>query len=337
MHRIGIVCLTIALGSSAGFGLDSVVQEQDSSRASSPSPAPSGQQSKNRAETPSQQARSYPPKMEGAVEHVLRAADGVSLSLYAFNPDGHKATDQRPAIVCFFGGGWRNGSPSQFEQQCRYLASRGMVAITADYRVSSRHDVKAVDCVKDAKSAMRWVRGNAQKLGIDPARIAAAGGSAGGHLAACTAVIGEFNNAGDDLSVSAKPDALVLFNPAVSFDPKLNDESQQTVESIAERMGAELLQLSPAHHVRPGDPPTLVLIGTEDFLIAGNRQYVERMKTAGNRCELDLYEGMTHGFFNFGRNGNAEFRKTLASADRFLTSLGYLQGPPKVDAFFAVK
>ena len=67
-----------------------------------------------------------------------------------------RPSDKRPAIVFFFGGGWTGGSPGQFEQQCKYLASRGMVAITADYRVASRHNVKAMCCVADAKSAIRF-------------------------------------------------------------------------------------------------------------------------------------------------------------------------------------
>ena len=97
--------------------------------------------------------------------------------------------DKRPAIVCFFGGGWTGGTPRQFLPQCKYLATRGMVAIAADYRVASRNHVKAVDCVRDAKSAIRYVRKNAARLGVDPERIVAAGGSAGGHLAAACGTI----------------------------------------------------------------------------------------------------------------------------------------------------
>jgi acetyl esterase len=278
--------------------------------------------------------RNYPPQFNDAKAYVYKTIGDVKLSLYVFNPEGHTAV-QRPAIVFFFGGGWTNGSPTQFEQQCRYLAARGMVAITADYRVASRQGVKAVDCVRDAKSAIRWVRSHASELGVDPDRIVASGGSAGGHLAACTATLKEFDEETEDRNVSSVPNATVLFNPAVSFSPSANSEPKQTPEQFAERTGVAPERVSPAHHVRPNLPPTLILIGTKDFLIAGNREFSDKMTTAGNRCELDLYADQSHGFFNYGRGGNEYFRKTLAATDEFLASLGYVQGPPKVDEFFA--
>src|SRR5262245_37466762 len=159
-------------------------------------------------------AQAYPPKFDGARSETYKKVGDVTLSLNIFEPPGASAPN-RPAIVFFFGGGWTNGSPAQFEQHCRHLASRGMVAITADYRVASRHQVKPTACLADAKSAIRWVRQNAKRLGIDPQRIAAGGGSAGGHLAAATATVPGFDEPGEDTKVSAVPNALVLFNPAL--------------------------------------------------------------------------------------------------------------------------
>ncbi len=281
--------------------------------------------------------RTYPPEFKGAVEHVYKTVGETKLKLYAFNPAEHRASDHRPAIVFFFGGGWTNGSPVQFEQQCRYLASRGTVAITADYRVASRHQVKAVECVKDAKSAIRWVRGHAGELGVDPDKIVASGGSAGGHIAACAGVLTEFDDPGEDHAVSSRPNALVLFNPAVSFTPGPAEADKKRAEQLAERAGVPTEQISPAHHVTKDLPPTLILIGTKDFLIDGNHEFVAKMKAAGNRCELDLYDGREHGFFNYGRGDNKDFRATTASMDRFLVSLGYMHGDPTVEAFFAKK
>src|SRR5690606_26366243 len=256
------------------------------------------------------------------------------LKLYVFEPDDHQPSDKQPAIVFFFGGGWANGSPQQFEPQCRYLASRGMVAIAADYRVASRHGVKAVDCVRDAKSAIRWVRAHAQELGIDPERIVAAGGSAGGHIAACTGLVKEFDEPSEEAAVSSRPNALVLFNPVASLDPQLAKQDDPRVKGLANRLGVEPLQISPANHVAADAPPTLVLVGSEDFLIDGVRQFVDKMNTAGVRCELDLYEGRQHGFFNQRGGDNPDFFKTTESMDRFLTSLGYLEGEPTVKEFF---
>src|SRR6185436_11894787 len=141
---------------------------------------------------------SYPPEFSGAQTVTYKTVGETKLALYVFNPEGHKASDTRPAIVFFFGGGWTSGSPAQFEQQCRYLASRGMVAMTADYRVASRHQVKAAQCVADAKSAIRYVRAHAKELGVDPKRIAAGGGSAGGHIAGCTGTLPGLDEPGED-------------------------------------------------------------------------------------------------------------------------------------------
>jgi acetyl esterase/lipase len=279
--------------------------------------------------------RGYPPEMEGAKVEVYKTISDVKLNIYIFEPEGHKATDDRAAIVFFFGGGWKGGSPKQFEHQCRYLASRGMVALTADYRVQSRHGVKVPQCIADAKSAVRWVRANAKRLGIDPNRIAAGGGSAGGHLAAATGLIQGFDEPKEDQTVNSVPNALVLFNPAVGlapfegsqpFDPERN-------AGIRQRLGDDPEAVSPAHHVRKGAPPAIVFFGTNDRLLDGARYMQERMEAEGNRCELLTWKGLPHGFFNWGRYDNKPFVETMQAADKFLASLGYLEGEPTIEGY----
>src|SRR5262245_31214043 len=95
--------------------------------------------------------RGYPPQLEGARTEVYKKVGATELKLWIYEPPGHLPTNRTPAIVFFFGGGWTNGTPAQFEQHCRYLASRGMVAMTADYRVASRSAVQVSDCIEDAK------------------------------------------------------------------------------------------------------------------------------------------------------------------------------------------
>src|SRR5437762_14319525 len=146
-------------------------------------------------------AKAYPPKLPGAEVETYKTVGDTKLNLYIYYPPGHKATDKRAAIVFFFGGGWTNGSPGQFEQHCKHLASRGMVAMTADYRVASRQQLKSVSCVADAKSAIRFVRKEAGRLGVDPNRIVAGGGSAGWHIAACAGVMKVFDESTEDQSI----------------------------------------------------------------------------------------------------------------------------------------
>ena len=281
--------------------------------------------------------KNEPLQFDSARPEIYKTVGDVKLALYIFEPAGHTSSDQSPAIVFFFGGGWTSGTPRQFEQQCRYLASRGMVAMTADYRVFSRHGTLAVKCVEDAKSAIRWVRANAKRLGIDPKRIAAGGGSAGGHIAACAGIIDNFDAPGEEKSISSVPNALVLFNPALVLGGMKGQEPVKAgrLERIENRLGTEPEALSPAHHVRKGAPPTLVLHGNADNVVPYRTAevFAEAMKKAGNRCELIGCENQGHGFFNFGRGDNANFIATTKKMDEFLASLGYLKGPPTIEKF----
>lgn len=289
---------------------------------------------------PREGAAGYPPVLEGARVETYKTVGATKLTLSIFNPKDHQASDRRAAIVFFFGGGWQSGSPKQFEQQCRYLSSRGMVAITADYRVGSRHQAKAVQCVADAKSAIRWVRANAARLGIDPLRIAAGGGSAGGHIAGCTAYSKGGDEPGEDLKVSSAPNALVLFNPALTLAPIDGQAFEGFGQKVpAERLGIEPQDISPAHHVKPGGPPAIIFHGRADTTVpyVTAEVFAVKMKAANNRCELVGYDGQKHGFFNFGREGDQYFRDTLQRADEFLVSLGYLAGKGKVAEFFPGK
>jgi acetyl esterase/lipase len=276
-------------------------------------------------------ALAYPPKFPDARAEVYKTVGATQLSLSIFEPPASvaaPAAKNRPAIVFFFGGGWSSGSPAQFEQHCRALAARGLVAITADYRVSSRHQVKPVDCVADAKSALRWVRSNAARLGIDPQRIAAGGGSAGGHLAAAIATVPGFESPGEDTKISSLPNALVLFNPALVLAPLAGLEIADFGTRVpADRMGTDPKNLSPAHHVKKGTPPTIIFHGQADTTVpyATAEAFTTVMKAAGNRCELVGTPGAPHGFFNYGRGDNAAYRATLAATDTFLVSLGWLQ------------
>ncbi|HEY2410765.1 MAG TPA: alpha/beta hydrolase [Pirellulaceae bacterium] len=279
--------------------------------------------------------KTYPPKLEGAEVETYKTAGDTKLNLYIYNPPGHKPTDKSPAIVFFFGGGWTNGSPTQFEQHCKHLASRGMVAITADYRVASRNQVKAVECVKDAKSAIRYVRKEAARLGVDPNRIVAGGGSAGGHLAACVGVVKGFDESSEDASISSVPNAMALFNPAVvlAAAPGLANANQERVDSLKDRMGVDPVLLSPYHQVKPGAPPAIVFHGKADNTVpyATAELFAKAMTDAGNKCMLVGYEGQAHGFFNYGRANNEYYEKTSAALDDFLVGLGYIQ-PAKADA-----
>lgn len=278
----------------------------------------------------------YPPDMPGSRTEIYKRVGDVSLNAYIFEPKGHVAADSRPAIVFFFGGGWRGGTPGQFLPHCQHLAERGMVAISVDYRVKSRQDAWPQDCLEDAKSAIRWVRKNAKRLGIDPNRVATGGGSAGGHLAAATAIIKGFERESEDTSISSSPNAMVLFNPAVALTQVdgLKVVPEEKLEDIKERTHGRPEEIAPINHVRAGLPPSIIFHGTADptVLFVSVEEFAKRMTAAGNRCELMPYKDQIHGFFNAGRGkgearakANRNYHKTLVQMDAFLESLGYLE------------
>ncbi|MFO7907873.1 MAG: alpha/beta hydrolase [Planctomycetota bacterium] len=256
---------------------------------------------------------------------VYKTVDDRDLTLYVTKPGDWKATDTRPAIVFYHGGGWVGGAPGQFTEHAKYLASRGMVAIQVQYRLLDRDsDDPPTICVQDAKSAMRWVRGRASALGIDADRVASAGGSAGGHLAAFVGMVDGLDDPKDDTTVSAKSNAMVLFNPVFNNGPG---------EWGHQRVGSRYKEFSPAHNVSPDDPPAIVFLGSEDALVpVGTAETFKRkMGQAGVRCELKVFPGKPHGFFNHGRDGNEPYYKTVVAMDQFLASLGWLEGPPTLE------
>ncbi len=257
----------------------------------------------------------YPPKLDDARVEIYRQVGSTELKLWIFGQSDPK--QQKPAIVFFFGGGWSSGSPSQFENQARHFAERGMIAISADYRVKSRHSVQVKDCVEDAKAAIAWVRTNAQRLGIDPNKIAAAGGSAGGHLAASTGTISGFGS-------DERPNAMILFNPACTLGPIAGWQPPATKAGLGiERFGVEPQVLSPAHHIGPHTPPTLILHGKKDTTVPYDSvaAFDRAMQEAGRPCKLVGYDNAGHGFFNRGE----AYRQTLAEADAFLVELGWIK------------
>jgi acetyl esterase len=266
----------------------------------------------------------YPPNLPDARVETYKTVNNTQLKLWIFSPKSQQTTNGLPAIVFFFGGGWSSGSPEQFAEQCKYLAGRGMVAITADYRVRTRQNAKPFQCVADARSAIRWVRANATKLGVDPNRIAAGGGSAGGHLAASTAFITEFDEPTEDKNISATPNALVLFNPALVLAPLDGYKFDASGARVSEdRFGAKPEKISPAHHVKKDAPPAIIFHGKADTTVpyATAEAFTTEMKKAGNRCELVGFDGAPHGFFN----RDPYFAQTLKTADTFLVSLGWLK------------
>jgi acetyl esterase/lipase len=271
------------------------------------------------------------------VEHVYAQPGGTPLKAYVFSAnkaddktddktenkaDGSPDQVKRPAIVLFHGGGWAMGEPAWAFSRAKRFAERGMVAVAAQYRLSDQKGITPHEAMADARAVIRWMRTHAESLDIDPNRIAAYGWSAGAHLAVSAAIFGV-----EEDSTSAKPDALVLVSPAVSL------AGDGWVQRLLLGRGSAR-DISPDEHVRKGLPPTLILQGDVDTVtpMTGAKQFCERMRAAGNVCELHVYEGYGHLFTPAGTrdDGMPEPDQATAAdaskrADRFLASLGFLE------------
>jgi acetyl esterase/lipase len=236
------------------------------------------------------------------------------LTLHVFKPQG-QANEPLPVIIFFFGGGWKHGTPLQFYPECAWFASRGMVAISADYRTASSHGTTPFEAVADGKSAIRWVRQHAKELGINPSKITAAGASAGGQVAAAAGTVGTLDEASEDPAVSSRPDALALWYPVIDNGPGGYGDEQ---------MKARHREISPLHNISAKTPPAIVFLGTKDSLVpvATAREFEARMKAAGVRCEVKLIEGAGHPVYFYQKGASPHRDRILADCEAFLKSAG---------------
>jgi acetyl esterase len=255
---------------------------------------------------------------------VYKTIGLTKLKLHIYQPSERNDMEKLSAIIFFHGGGLKERPTWEFEPQSKYLVERGIVAVLATYTVK-RSGRTQFESIADAKSAIRWIREHADELGIDENLIAAGGGSAGGYLAACTALIKDFDEKNEDLSISSIPNALVLFNPRLIL-PKIGGPPLSK-KDIRYLNGRAIEEISPIHHIYKGAPPTIIFQGTADkgVSIQEPQQFCEKMKNYGNNCEVVLYEGRDHGFF-FKYYGDEDFTSTMEYTVKFLTSLGYIKG-----------
>lgn len=246
-------------------------------------------------------------------DFVYKTIGSVNLKLFVYQPSASSNTKQT-AIILFHGGAWTNGAPVQFQHQAANLAGHGIVSITVEYRLKKTHGTTPFEALADAKSAIRWVRAHATELKIDPNRIIAAGGSAGGQLAVATAVIDQYDEPTDNLTVSSKPNALVLFNPVLDM------------KKWGKRFGLDMLAISPLQQLHKPLPPTIIFQGTSD-IVAPYSITVDFVNKAQSLKSPDVrlipYEKREHGFFNKDMDANSDFKTTLKRAYDFIVSLGW--------------
>jgi len=269
-------------------------------------------------------------KERGYKEFVYKQTPQGELRMYFAMPADWSPNDKRPAAIFFYGGGWIGGNVFALHEEAEYFAKCGVVAGMADYRVRNRHGVMLDKCVEDARSAVRWVRANCRNLGVDPKSVIAGGGSAGGHIAACTAIIDAPDSDTDDLRVSCIPDGLLLAYPVLNL---VAGRWSHAKEELSKRgIGEDLAnKLSPSRHVTKAWPPTVLFIGTADIGLTNGVLFHNKAKEADVTVELYLAEGRGHGVRRVVNSGPRDFISSKYAADFFMRA-GVMDKGPLPDA-----
>ena len=217
-------------------------------------------------------------------------------------------TGLSPAVVYIHGGGWSGGNRRAFSRQAAHKATLGFAGACIEYRLSG--EAKFPAALYDSKAAVRWVRANAKAYGIDPERIGAAGGSAGGHLVAMlgtTHAIKEFEGDGGSPGVSSRVRAVAAFNPAVDLVSFGKRAGGNATNAVFQFLGATYAdkpklwaQATPLTHVSKQSAVFLFLHGNSDSTVPYQQSLdmLNELKSAGVKAEIFTAEGAAHGFFN---------------------------------------
>jgi acetyl esterase len=231
---------------------------------------------------------------------------GGDIGARYYRPSGEKSGEALPVVVYFHGGGWVCGDLDTHDGVCRGIAVHGRCAVVAvDYRMGPEQRFPAA--VEDAIAAVKWVSGNAGALAVDASRLAVAGESAGGNLAAVAAIALR-----DERPAIAMQ---VLVYPLV--DQAADTESLRRL-ARGYSLTADLLHWYQSQYLRDERdfsdwrasplraqdhsrlPPAYVLTCGFDPLLDEGRAYAERLKQAGVSVVYECFEGMIHGFLPMG-------------------------------------
>ncbi len=258
---------------------------------------------------------------------VYKTINGTSLKANMFYTAETMQKQNNPAIAFFHGGGWAYGSPSEFFTTCERYARKGFITFSFQYRLSVTEDgtvpnpdITLVECVKDARSAIRWIKGHASSFHIDPDKVIAAGQSAGGQLSIGTALFDDINEASDDQSTSTVPAALLLFSS------NLNTMEAWADWLMGERR-KEIWSVSPYHNLRSGMPPAIEFHGTEDCMVPIYilNLFKEKTLAMGNHFESVVFEGQGHYYGDEnGIYGKYYHEPVLERTDEFLKKFGFI-------------
>ncbi len=258
--------------------------------------------------------------LKDAHSYVYKSTDHGELVAHFFYPEGHQAGQHRTAVMFFHSGLWDKPMVTQFVPQALHFTTRDAVGIVVEYRVSQEHGTSPLEAIRDAQSALVWLRKNHEFFGVDPERIVAGGAGSGAHLALCAALHKSVENDG---FYDARPNALLLYSA-------ITDTSKKGVGLERFIHPRDSRQTNPLKFIRKKLPPSMFFHGNEDTVVpvTSVERFVKKMKAKRNICRFFPFPRATHSFFNFNVS-QEHFVTTLESADGFLSEQGFLEGTPE--------
>jgi acetyl esterase/lipase len=225
---------------------------------------------------------------------VFGKGGGRDLKCDIYHPPN--TATSRPGLLLIHGGGWRTGDRSQLRYYGIQLARYGFVGVACEYRLTGEALWPAQ--IQDVKAALRWMRANAGKLGIDAEKICVTGNSAGAHLALMLGCeTPEFEGQGGSPDVSSDCAAITAVYPPTNLNRVGSNERYGFL--FGKEAGEEVaLKASPIHYADKPFPPTLLIHGNADTVVPPSESFnmYEVLKKAGADVELHMFDGAPHAF-----------------------------------------
>jgi acetyl esterase/lipase len=202
---------------------------------------------------------------------------------------------RRPGVLIIHGGAWRSGDRSQLRYYGIQLARYGFVGVACEYRLSGEAPWPAQ--IYDVKAALRWMRVNANQLGIDEGKICVTGNSAGAHLALMMGCDTEvFEGKGGNMNVGSKCAAISAIYPPTKLHFNKNDAENTLLGKAGNDEVAA--KASPINYANSNFPPTILIHGNADQTVPNSESFnmYHALKTAGAGVELHVFDGAPHAF-----------------------------------------
>lgn len=253
------------------------------------------------------------PDIDPSAIEVYKTVNGIKLNAHIFNPEDHSSSDARPVMIFLHGGALRFGDPTEGYGLAEYFNPKGVVVISAEYRLIGTNAETVDQLVADTKSLTRWTRENADSLGIDPEKILFSGHGTGAYLTMLGVLLDGHNEPSDNLIISAMPNSVVFWSLVTT---RRNNPQNSILPE-----GYTMADFSAPESVINNLPPALFIHGELDPAVspALALEFHETYSRAGNQSSYHSIKGADHVFADPDHRG-----QVFSLINDYLINLGYI-------------